>query len=112
MYAVSSRRIGLAAAVSLVIGAAPVQEPVHMRMAGSGKDCWVLVHAFGTSGKAWAKRGPALAERHHVRVYYPDMPSHGLSAFSPTFNYTMTTDALQAALKDVCPKPKVVVGIM
>jgi len=83
-----------------------------MRMAGSGKDCWVLVHPFGTSGKAWEKRGTAFAERHHVRVYFPDMPNHGLSAFTNTFNYTMATDALEAALRPVCPKPKLIVGVM
>lgn len=103
--------IGLATS-AMMLASSSLPPAVHMRMAGSGKDCWVLVHAFGTSGRAWEKRGPSLAARHHVRVYYPDMPSHGLSAFSPTFNYTMATDALQTALKDVCPKPKVVVGIM
>src|SRR5215213_11066297 len=81
-----------------------------LRMAGSGKNCWLLVHAFGASGDFWQKRAPELAERHHVRVYYPDLPSHGLSALTPAFNYTMATDAVQAALKPVCPKPEVIVG--
>lgn len=89
---------------------AQVHEPVHMRMTGSGRDCWVLVHAFGASGDFWEKRAPELAAKHHVRVYYPDLPSHGLSALTPTFNYTMATDAVEAALKPLCPRPRMIIG--
>lgn len=103
-------RIGLIAATFAIAGAAPAAEPVHMRMVGDGKNCWVLVHAFGASGDFWQQRAPELAQRHHVRVYYPDLPSHGLSALTPTFNYTMATDAVQAALKPVCPRPEMIIG--
>ena len=103
-------RIGLIAATFAIAGAAPAAEPVHMRMVGDGKNCWVLVHAFGASGDFGQQRAPELAQRHHVRVYYPDLPSHGLSALTPTFNYTMATDAVQAALTPVCPRPEMIIG--
>src|SRR5689334_7228676 len=90
--------------------AAADQPQLHMRSAGSGKRCWVLVHPFGASGRFWEKRAPGLAERHRVRIYYPDLPSHGLSPMTTDFNYEMATDALQAALRDICPKPAVVIG--
>jgi pimeloyl-ACP methyl ester carboxylesterase len=104
------KRVAFIAAMLLNVGAAPAQEPVHMRMVGSGKNCWVLVHAFGASGDFWQKRAPELAEQHHVRVYYPDLPSHGLSALTPTFNYTMATDAVETALKPICPRPAIIIG--
>jgi pimeloyl-ACP methyl ester carboxylesterase len=102
-------RIGLMAAL-MFTAPAPAQEAVHMRTVGTGKNCWVLVHAFGASGDFWQKRAPKLAESHHVRIYYPDLPSHGLSAPTATFNYVLATDALQSALKDLCPKPEVIIG--
>ena len=103
-------RTGLIAAALSVAAPAPAQDAVHMRMIGAGKKCWVLVHPFGASGDYWQKRVPLLAESHRVRIYYPDLPSHGLSAPTATFNYTMATDALQSALTSLCPRPEVVVG--
>jgi len=106
----------LLAALSFALGLAVPEatvgsaEPVHVRVTGTGKKCWVLVHAFGASGDFWQKRAVKLAERHHVRVFYPDLPSHGLSALTPSFNYTMATDALETTLKDVCPRPDVIIG--
>jgi pimeloyl-ACP methyl ester carboxylesterase len=109
MHAFVSHIVVLATALSSA-GSAPTQEAVHMRMVGAGKKCWVLLHAFGASGGFWQKRALKLADSHHVRVYYPDLPSHGLSAPTPTFNYTMATDAVQSALKHLCPKPEVIIG--
>jgi pimeloyl-ACP methyl ester carboxylesterase len=102
--------LALLAFVSTAQPAAAQNEAVHMRMVGSGPKCWVLVHAFGASGDFWQKRAPELAARHHVRVYYPDLPSHGLSALTPRFDYTMATNALETALKPLCPRPAVVIG--
>jgi len=103
-------RIGLIAAALTIAGSAPAREAVHMRTVGAGKDCWVLLHAFGASGDFWQKRALRLAEAHHVRVYYPDLPSHGLSAPTGTFDYEMATDAVQTALKNLCPRPEVIIG--
>lgn len=102
--------IGLIAAALLTAESTPPREAVHMRMAGTGKNCWVLLHALGASGDFWRSRAPKLADAHQVRVYYPDLPSHGLSAPTATFDYEMATDAVQSALKDLCSKPEVIIG--
>lgn len=83
---------------------------VHVRATGAGQRCWVLLHPFGASGKFWERRAPLLAQAHGVRVYYPDLPSHGASAIASRFDYASATQWVASALRKDCPRPEMVVG--
>jgi pimeloyl-ACP methyl ester carboxylesterase len=83
---------------------------VHVRSAGDGADCWVLLHPFGASGRFWERRAPLLAEAHRVRVYFPDLPSHGRSRLVERFDYDQATAQVRRALRRDCPRPARIVG--
>lgn len=103
----------LAAMLSLLLGASALAQPapqIHVRETGTGRDCWVLLHPFGASGRFWERRAPELAQAHGVRVYSPDLPSHGRSRLVERFGYREATAAIHAALRRDCPRPALIVG--
>lgn len=56
----------------------------------------VLIHGSGSSGGSWDPVVPALADRHHViRV---DLPGHGQSPPSPSYDVPEQADRLAAVL--------------
>jgi pimeloyl-ACP methyl ester carboxylesterase len=106
-------RAKLALMLALAIApasAAQAQDAIHMRSVGSGPRCWVLLHPFGASGRFWERRAATLSAAHGIRVYYPDLPSHGASRIVPRFDYSQATASVADALQSHCPMPQVVVG--
>ena len=98
-------------ATLLAAAAAPAEPPaIEVRHVGTGADCWILLHPFGASGRFWERRAPLLAAEHHVRLYAPDLPSHGLSRIVPSFAYDEAAAAVGRALSRDCPRPRLVVG--
>ena len=83
---------------------------IALREVGAGHDCWVLLHPFGASGRFFERRAPLLAEEHHVRIYSPDLPSHGRSALVAHFSYDAAATAVAAALARDCPHPRLIIG--
>jgi 3-oxoadipate enol-lactonase len=83
---------------------------IYLRVMGEGRDCWVLLHPFGASGRFWERRAALLAREHGVRVYSPDLPSHGASRIVARFTYDDAARAVRVALRPVCPRPTLVVG--
>jgi len=96
----------------LLAAATAAAEPpaIHVRQVGVGADCWVLLHPFGASGRFWERRATLLAAEHHVRIYAPDLPSHGRSRIVPHFSYAAATAAVAQALRRDCPRPSLVIG--
>lgn len=88
----------------------PAAPAIHLRSSGQGARCWVLLHPFGASGQFWSRRAPILAREHGVRVYYPDLPSHGRSRLVERFDYDRATADVAAALRRDCPRPALIVG--
>ena len=105
-------RRALALLAALLAAAAAHAEPpaIHVRQVGAGTACWVLLHPFGASGRFWERRAPLLAGEHHVRIYAPDLPSHGLSRIVPHFSYDAATAEVARALRRDCPRPSLVIG--
>lgn len=58
----------------------------------------------------WEQRAATIAAEHHVRVYFPDLPSHGRSAVVRRFDYGDAARAIRAALRRDCPRPALVLG--
>jgi len=83
---------------------------IHVRSAGEGDRCWILLHSFGASGRFWERRATLLASAHNVRIYSPDLPSHGLSRLVERFDYDRATNAVASATRRDCPRPALVVG--
>lgn len=103
----------IAAALSLAAIPAAARTPaeaIHVRSWGAGARCWILLHPFGASGRFWERRAPILASTHSVRVYSPDLPSHGRSALVERFDYRAATVAVRRALRRDCPRPAMIVG--
>ena len=102
------------AALALVFGTTPASAQTgpatQVRATGEGTECWVLLHPFGASGRFWERRAPLLAREHGVRVYFPDLPSHGASRIMARFTYADAARAVREALRDVCPRPALIVG--
>lgn len=84
--------------------------PIHVRSFGAGPECWILLHPFGASGRFWERRAPLLAAEHHVRIYAPDLPSHGLSRIVPRFGYDEAAMAVGSAMRRDCPRPRLIIG--
>jgi pimeloyl-ACP methyl ester carboxylesterase len=83
---------------------------VHVRGIGEGADCWILLHPFGASGRFWERRAPLLAQAHNVRVYFPDLPSHGRSRLVARFDYDQAAEQVRRALRRDCPRAALIVG--
>lgn len=111
-------RIAATILFSLVAASSPAQAQlpaaaapaVHVRMVGEGAACWILLHPFGASGRFWERRAPLLAAAHGVRVFFPDLPSHGRSRLADRFDYDQAAAQVRRALRRDCPRPALVVG--
>jgi pimeloyl-ACP methyl ester carboxylesterase len=103
---------GLALAALPAAAQPPAARPeaIHVRSVGTGERCWILLHPFGASGRFWERRAAILATAHGVRVYSPDLPSHGRSALVERFDYRAATAAVRRALRRNCPRPSLIVG--
>ena len=102
---------GTAASFASSAFAQPSAAPdIHVRGTGEGARCWILLHPFGASGRFWERRAPLLASAHGVRIYSPDLPSHGRSGLAERFDYDRATRAVAAATHRECPRPGLIVG--
>src|SRR6266511_4061263 len=57
----------------------------------------VLVHAFGSSGRAWVPQVAGLGDRY--RVIAPDLPGHG-GATGPPFTLDRAVESVRAVVAD------------
>jgi pimeloyl-ACP methyl ester carboxylesterase len=100
----------LALLVAATAAGAQPAATIHVRSTGEGARCWILLHPFGASGRFWERRAALLASAHNVRIYSPDLPSHGRSGLAERFDYDHTTDAVAAATRRDCRRPALIVG--
>lgn len=109
-----SRRalLPLAAGIACTALTANAQEApeVNVRQVGREARAWLLVHPLGGSGRFWDNRAATLAANRGIRVFSPDLPSHGRSRIVRQFSYAAAADAIEAAMAAHAESVELIVG--
>jgi pimeloyl-ACP methyl ester carboxylesterase len=74
---------------------------LHTRALGDRGSRVVFLHGLFGQGRNWTQVGRALADDH--RVLHVDLPHHGRSAWSDTFDYFQVADRVAAVLSSDDP---------
>lgn len=69
------------ASLNLVHVEHPLRVPPRLASMVASVQTIVLVHAFGSGGRAWAPQVAGLGDRY--RAIAPDLPCHGVAAGLP-----------------------------
>ena len=72
------------------------EERLHARTLGEAGPRVVFVHGLFGQGKNWTTIAKRLADDH--RVLLVDMPNHGRSAWTETFDYPAAADQVAGLL--------------
>jgi len=100
---------GIAAALWLVLRAAPVAPPHSALLGSMGRGpTVVLVHGLGADANHWLPVARNLARDHRVALV--ELPGHGISPMMLPFGLEQATLALDRALAEQTNEPVVVVG--
>jgi len=100
---------GIAAALWLVLRAAPAAPPHSALLGSMGRGpTVVLVHGLGADANHWLPVARDLARDHRVALV--ELPGHGISPMMMPFGLEQATLALDRALAEQTNEPVVLVG--